>query len=292
MEHQFCKLTIILILAVIIIAGGCGSSGNSPVATPTPSSSTSPAPTSSASPTPTPSSSIVNTSAPSTTVKIIFIHHSVGQNWLTSGNGNLGTTLCNYNYYVSDSNYGWSAVPGDGIGDRTDTVNWPEWFTDVKMPYVYTYYSKNSSYTNTKSDSGGQNEIIMFKSCFPNSDVGDSMDDEKSIYNSLLSYFQSHTTKMFVLIVPPPQITISYPAKTRELANWLVNTSTGWLAGYSGNNVFVFDFYNVLTDPNKHHRVNSSGHIEHIITSSPARPAHPNELYYDSSGDSGLPPVE
>ncbi len=85
----------------------------------------------------------------------------------------------------------------------------------------------------------------MFKSCFPNSDVGNSIDDEIAIYDSLLSYFTQHPDKMFVLVTPPPMQHISHPDKTRELTNYLVNDN-GWLRDYSGQNVFVYDLYNVL----------------------------------------------
>src|SRR5512137_214515 len=58
---------------------------------------------------------------PVQTTRLIFIHHSCGENWLTDGNGNLGRTLGENNYFVSDTNYGWGP---DSIGDATDIVNW------------------------------------------------------------------------------------------------------------------------------------------------------------------------
>ena len=42
--------------------------------------------------------------APEQPVKLIFIHHSTGENWLTDGYGNLGSTLGENNYFVSDTN--------------------------------------------------------------------------------------------------------------------------------------------------------------------------------------------
>jgi hypothetical protein len=50
------------------------------------------------------------------------------------------------------------------------------------------------------------------------------------------------------------------------------------LAGYKGKNVAVFDFYNVLTDPNNHHRFNK-GAIEYITNRGR------NTLYYPTNGD-------
>jgi len=129
----------------------------------------------------------LDTTPPATPVKLVFIHHSCGDNWLENGNGNLGTALNSNNYYVTETNYGWDAEPGDNLGSSTDTSDWPLWFNGTKMPYVYAN-NFHYAYTNTITDPGGENEIIMFKSCYPNSEVGESIDDEKAIYNNLLSY--------------------------------------------------------------------------------------------------------
>ncbi len=233
----------------------------------------------------------VNTAAPATTTKFVFIHHSTGSYWIMTGNGNLGQQLNANNYYVTETDYDWG--PGlsstyNPIGSYTDTVHWPYWFNNnAVMNALYNNTHHEDYPTNTMADPGGENEIIMFKSCFPNSEVGSSIDDEKAIYNGLLTYFAAHTDKMFVLIVPPPEISITYPAMTRAIANWLVDTSSGWLAAYNTthNNVYVFDYYNVLTDPKNHHRVNGTV-VEHIVTDSPTVPAHPDELYYYIGSDS------
>lgn len=202
-------------------------------------------------------------SKPTTVQRLIFIHHSVGENWLTSGNGNLGTALNANNYYVNETYYDWDAVtsPEDNLGDNTDTSDWPLWFNNTKMPYVYTA-TNHQAYTNTISDPGGENTIIMFKSCYPNSEVDSSIDDEKAIYNSLLTYFAAHTNKLFVLITPPGEEDVESYAKTKELCDWLVSP-TGWLSGCTNNNVAVYDFYCVLSETDSHHRV-SGGTIERV----------------------------
>jgi hypothetical protein len=190
----------------------------------------------------------------------------------------LGTALNANNYYVTESDYGWDAEAGDNLGDRTGTVDWPEWFTDTKMPYVYAN-NAHYDYTNTISDPLEENDIIMFKSCYPNSEVGASIDDEKQLYLDLLNYFENHQDKMFVLIVPPPEIVIDSGPLTRELANWLVDYENGWLNSYDYFNVHVFDYYNVLTDPNNHHRVEGND-VVHTVSGLPVDAAAPNELYY------------
>jgi hypothetical protein len=134
------------------------------------------------------------------------------------------------------------------------------------------------SATNTLVQAAGENTIIMFKSCYPCSEVGISIDDEKAIYNSLLSYFAAHPDKMFILVTPPPEINISYPENTRELCNWLVDE---WSVNYRntyGDNLYVFDFYNVLTHPDNHHWI-VEGVESHEVNNSN------NELYYYSGTD-------
>ena len=125
----------------------------------------------------------------------------------------------------------------------------------------------------------------MFKSCFPNSAVDGSASDAippigtnplkgagtsdltvgnaKGIYLDLLEYFKVHPDKLFVLVVSPPfrsaDTNASQAANARTLANWLVSP-TGLLKDYPAGNVFVFDFYTVLTGG--HHRI-VGGKVEH-----------------------------
>ena len=62
---------------------------------------------------------------PSSPERLIFIHHSCGENWLADDNGGLGIALRDNNYFVSDTNYGWGP---HGIGDLTDIGHWWNWF--------------------------------------------------------------------------------------------------------------------------------------------------------------------
>jgi hypothetical protein len=111
-----------------------------------------------------------NPNPPDHAVKLIFIHHSTGENWLRDDYGGLGQALANNNYFVSDTNYGWGP---NSIGDRTDIPDWLEWFQSADTPTyleaVYNESGQNSSYTRLPDDPGGGNEIVLFKSCFPNS---------------------------------------------------------------------------------------------------------------------------
>ena len=80
---------------------------------------------------------------------------------------------------------------------------------------------------------------------------------------------------IFIAITAPPVQDRTFSANARAFNRWLVND---WLKGYSGDNVAVFDFYNVLTGPGYHHRFRS-GRIEHVAADGR------NTLYYPSDGD-------
>jgi hypothetical protein len=206
---------------------------------------------------------------PAAPVKLIFIHHSTGQAWLGDGYGNLGITLRDHNYFTSDTNYGWGT---DSIGSSTDIGNWWDWFrgpsSATYLAELYAESGQNCSYSRMGSDPGGENQIVMFKSCFPNSALKGSISDPvppigsnplrgqscgssahtvanaKGIYLDLLEYFKTRPDKLFVIVTAPPLRDGTYADNARYFNNWMVNDL---LDGYPLNNVFVFDYYNVLT---------------------------------------------
>ncbi len=226
--------------------------------------------------------------SPKQPVKLVFVHHSCGENWLNDSHGGLGKALAENNYFVSDTNYGWGP---DGIGDRTDITDWPAWFTGAQSAgYLGALYRENEQhceYTRTAADPGGENRIVMFKSCFPNSNLegkptdraargeGLTVANAKAIYNDLLKYFATRPDRLFIAVTAPPVQDSTCAANARAFNSWLVKD---WLADYRGNNVAVFDFYNVLTGPDNHHRL-VGGKVEHVYQSGK------NTLYYPSDGD-------
>jgi hypothetical protein len=232
----------------------------------------------------------INPDPPDHVVRLVFIHHSCGENWLNDEDGRLALELGRNNYFVSDTNYGWGP---DSIGDRTDIPDWLEWFRGLEseryLTALYTENERNSEYSRTLNDPEGENEVILFKSCFPNSNLEGNPGDPpafeadytvggaKYVYNQLLRYFENRPDKLFVVITAPPVSDRSYAANARDFNNWLVYD---WLDenGYAYSNVAVFDFYNLLTGEGNHHRV-SGGGIEH--TSNTGR----DTAYYTSDDD-------
>jgi hypothetical protein len=260
---------------------------------------------------------------PAQPVKLIFIHHSSGENWLKDTNGGLGIALRDNNYFVSDTNYGWGPVPKDGsdpIGSYTDIGHWWLWFHGPKseeiMNDVYRESGQHASYSRLTTDPGGKNRIIMFKSCYPNSNLRGNPEDPvpsidanplkgldassdyhtvanaKGIYLDLLSYFEQHQDTLFMVITAPPVSDGKYSSNARTFNQWLVND---WLKEYPYKNVAVFDFYNVLTtnggnakkndlgrETGNHHRWWNND-IQHMVDLSGG--PHDTTAYPTGSGD-------
>ena len=157
------------------------------------------------------------------------------------------------------------------------------------MNAVFIESEQSIWYSRQVADPGGENDIILFKSCFPNSDMGGRPDDvpksgnsltvasAKQIYIDLLDTFAKHPDKLFVVLTAPPMQDISRPENTRAFNTWLVQD---WLeeANYPYNNVAVWDFYNVLSGSNNHHRV-MDGTIQYITDQGG------DTLYYPDNGD-------
>ena len=260
--------------------------------------------------------------------KLVFVHHSSGENWLADEHGGLGLALMDWGYFVSDTNYDWGPDASDlggPIGSYTDTGHWWTWMqgpdSQTIMDALIAESEQHASYARLEQDPGGENSIILFKSCFPNSalegnpqdppTLGDNplrgldawsgeqtVANAKGIYVELLEVFASSPDKLFVAITAPPlhedETNSEQAANARAFNRWLVEE---WLADYPLANVAVFDFYNVLTsnggspDENdvgasggNHHRL-VNGEIEYIFDRGS------NTSAYAYSGDSHPTPA-
>ncbi len=175
-----------------------------------------------------------------------------------------------------------STVQGNGIARNDNIMNavynyFENWAREGKGWATYD--------TSLVSYPGGENTIVLFKPTHISSEVKDNnsaydvndligeppygkppsdnsytLENAKEMYKLYVSYFKAHPEKMFVLITPPPHMEATDAKNDQEAANartlntWLVNN---WLQelNYENANVYVFDFFNVLTGPDCHHRV-------------------------------------
>ena len=285
--------SVILLAISAILLPGCGGASSGGTA---PAESGGPTPASSQNtPAVHPSANPDNPEPPGQPVKLIFIHHSVGEDWLDDTKGGLGKALMADNYFVSDTNYGWGPPDADAgsetIGDHTDIGYWYDWFNGPNSStYLAALYSESgehsgSPYSRLANDPGGENQVIMFKSCFPNSQLtgapsdppatgpnplrgqasgseSQSVGNAKGIYRDLLGYFASRQDRLFIVVTAPPlkpaETDATAAANARAFNTWLVND---WLAGYPYRNVAVFDLYDVLTSSGGSPEVNDSGSV-------------------------------
>jgi hypothetical protein len=213
------------------------------------------------------------------------------------GNGELA--LYNSNYIVHHLSY--ESILGDGDRLFTDYRNWylkfrtyldrndtAHYVNDTSGTDLVHCYAQNDSYGAQGTDeftganvASQTNQVIMFKSCFPNSNVqppdtstglpanptlaqartwiasaahtdwctngggGGPINYIKAEYMVLLDVFGEARNRntLFVAWVAPPEID-SASAYARQLADWF---ETQWLSGYAYNNVLLFNYWNVHT---------------------------------------------
>jgi hypothetical protein len=220
---------------------------------------------------------------------VLFIHHSCGGQLLAAfgesegsncilksdpNGGNLRARLEQNGYRVHEASY------GSRIGEKTDLLDWLPKFQE-QMDDILRCDMQDVAYRD-----GRRNQVIMFKSCFPNnafrsegtppgSPLGPELTvwNAKAAYGALLEEFRKQPDVLFVCLTAPPlapgkkadplwrqlartvkrrlqgtEIDLAESGRlAREFNNWLADTH-GWLADYPLKNVVVFDYYDVLTD--------------------------------------------
>ncbi|MEA3357526.1 MAG: hypothetical protein U9Q67_03760 [Patescibacteria group bacterium] len=219
--------------------------------------------------------------------KILFIHHSCGGQWLADqgsenevfsksriymahpNGGGLRKLLEDNNYEVHEASY------GSKIGDKTDICHWNAKFRE-QIDDILKCDMQDDLY-----DGLSKNQIVMFKSCYPNNQIesygkepgnpdssSKTLANYKAAYNSILKYFRKYPDTLFVCITAPP-LAQNIPSRTkefiknvlgsensvkamgiraREFNNWLKDIENGWLSKYELKNVAVFDYYDILTN--------------------------------------------
>ena len=217
-------------------------------------------------------------SPPDHPLNLLFIHHScggqlmadkgpsVGENCIYKthpNGGGLRRLLEENNYKVHEASY------HSIIGDKTDLLDWPPKFRDHMDRILKT---KNQDELLPDDE---KNQVIMFKSCFPNNNFSDdaSVKQAQDAYKSLLTIFQKYPDTLFVAVTAPPLVPpyeTSNPFKAfikkllgrykdvpaignraRYFNNWLKDIESGWLSNYAMKNVVVFDYYDILTKNGK-----------------------------------------
>ena len=153
-------------------------------------------------------------------MRLLFIHHSCGGQLLATPGPDAGTN-CIYqsnpnggglqsrleknSYEVHEASY------GSRVGENTDLFDWPGKFRD-QMDQVLSCDFQDTNYSD-----GRRNEIVVFKSCFPNNNFASAgappgnaegpdltLWNAKAAYAALLDEFRKHPKVLFVCVTAPP----------------------------------------------------------------------------------------
>lgn len=178
---------------------------------------------------------------------VIFLHHSTGRNLI--GQGGVRELLSEKGYDFWDHDYntiGVTSPAGTSAGfhyrvpdDNTD----PDGLARIFAQPVYRLP------INTLSGLL-QHEVIVFKSCFPVSDItsDEQLERYRNYYLSIRDVMDQHSDKVFIIVTPPPlhpAVTDAEAARrAREFSDWLA--SKAYLSGHP--NVFTFDFFDLLAE--------------------------------------------
>ena len=178
---------------------------------------------------------------------IIFIHHSVGNNLIHQGNLREQFLQMGYDFWDQDYMvYGLTKPDGlpagysyDIPGDNTDINGYAAIF---QQPVYGVQVNAFSALL--------QHEVIIFKSCFPNSqiEIDDVLEQRKQEYLTIRQAIDQHTDHIFFLITSPPLNPVETDQasafRARELTNWLA--SPEFTDGHP--NLFVFNFFDLLAE--------------------------------------------
>jgi hypothetical protein len=218
-------------------------------------------------------------------LRLLFLHHSIGEHLLADEGpesreagthpcgGGLRRLLEAQGYQVNEATY------GSKLGQHTDLFDWLPKFRD-HMPALL-----RLAHQDRELPGGERNDIVLFKSCFPNnqfmgagSEPGNPAGPElteanaRATLRALLPLFAAQPETLFVFMTTPPISPVVWPESglksglkrllgkptnrekfaamnesARRFARWVASPE-GWLAGYGRTNVAVFDYYDLLTD--------------------------------------------
>lgn len=183
---------------------------------------------------------------------VIFLHHSVGENLI--GEGGVRALLTELGYQFWDHGYnqkglvrpdGMSTgahygIPGALSRGDTDVGGLARLFAQPVTDPPDNAFSRLM-----------QHEVIIVKSCFPNSAIkSDDMQEQfQAWYLQMRDVMDQHPDRIFILVTSPPLHPLKTSAdeatRARNITNWL--RSDEYLKGHP--NIFVFGFFDLLADP-------------------------------------------
>jgi hypothetical protein len=179
---------------------------------------------------------IADPGKPTRRLSLVWQHHSTGDAILEGG---LLQALRDDNVDFYDINYKEAVVDGYVIGDHTDPQDFPKNFnTPRAFDVIKSWELKGSK---------KQHDIIMFKSCFPASNIKDDamLEEYKKWYLSLLPTFRAHPEILFIAMSTPPLTrSTTKPDRAARARRWAKWITTEYAK--DARNVRVFDLFGAL----------------------------------------------
>ena len=180
---------------------------------------------------------------------IIFLHHSVGNHLIE--NGDVREMLVERGYAFWDHNYNWIGLRDPKGNFRDYSYNVPVDNTDTDG---FREIFNQKIYDLPLNTLSGlfQHEVIIIKSCFPNSYVDSeaNLQERKEMYLQIRNVMEEHPEKLFIILTSPPlnpaETDLQTAARARQVSDWLA--SEEFLAGSS--NIFVFNYFSLLAEDN------------------------------------------
>ncbi|MBU0598646.1 hypothetical protein KKF61_06705 [Patescibacteria group bacterium] len=182
---------------------------------------------------------------------MIFLHHSTGGNiwdggvadWFTSYNSSNGTSYqITDQEFPKDSPYGWENYPYDYWNIWVNNAGQSEYQQEPTLEILT-----------------GQYNTIVWKHCFPVSDIEEDSDSpsvsssEKTIanykfqYNALKDKMLAFPDNNFIVWTGAAQVqgatSSEYAVRAQEFFSWVKNE---W--DEPGDNIYIWDFYELETE--------------------------------------------
>jgi hypothetical protein len=180
-------------------------------------------------------------------IRIIFMHHSTGAGLIWQGGAREGLTERGYEFWDHGYNdEGLTDATGEKLGlnwdvpgDNTDPDGWYAIFNQPVGDPPDNTFSHMLEY-----------DVIIFKSCFPSSDIQseEQFETYRDYYLSIRDVIDEHPDKLFIPFTTPPLVpnatTPENAARARRWSEYL--TSDEYLDGHP--NIVVFDIFGLLAD--------------------------------------------
>lgn len=212
--------------------------------------------------------------------RAVFLHHSVGKGILNQGG--LRDSLLDIGILVRGATY------GDSVGEETDMCDWaPKFESDIERIFNF------KAHPNQYYSDGSSNDIVIFKSCYPNSNIGTAdpsspippgrqktMENYTSYFKSMASVFRKYPNKLFVYMTAPPlapeRTTLENAARARSFNAWLQNEFLPSYQQETGlHNFVIYDLFNVLA--------NDQNLLKEQFRTERPGDSHPNKTGYETA---------